>query len=322
MDMLRLSLALTLTLYTATCFGQISKTECSPQALGNPTLTEIRPQMHSVEGKLSGFDPCHSSVEFDLPRLNSKPPLIIYVHGGGGKTDGKDITRVFRNNGVATLLFDAYEMNGFNQGWRFFSVKVTAEARQRMLFKTTYEAYKWALTRTDINTDKIYFYGLSNGAAVVANISAVVDPKKVPAVFAEGMTGTGIGLPNNPKVPIKLIYGELDNFAGDTETSWIWNRADPCILMQTDSLTPPGTATACRGRSTAPSEWLKNQESKNTDIEVWFYPNAAHWFFSPKGLNKNKITYGVSIEKFAWSGAETSAQNKLIKDVMATINQK
>ena len=320
--MTRLFLTLIFAVYTTTCFSQISKTECSPQSIGNATLLEVRPQMHSVEGNISGFDPCHSSVEFDIPKPGSKPPLIIYIHGGGGKTDGKDIARAFRSNGVATLLFDAYEMNGFHQGWRFFSVKVTAEARQRMLFKTTYEAYKWALTRTDINTEKIYFYGISNGAAVAANISAVVDPKKVPAILAEGMTGTGIGLPHHPKVPIKLIYGELDNFAGDTETSWIWNRADPCFLMQADALTPPGTAIGCQGRSTAPAVWLKHQEAKNSDIEVWFYPNAAHWIFNPRGLNKNKITYGVSIEKFAWSGAETSAQNKLIKDVMAVVNQK
>jgi dienelactone hydrolase len=317
--MLRFCLTTILIFYSSFCFGQITKAECKPQAIGTASLVEVRPQMHSVVGTLSGFDPCHSSVEFDIPRANTKPPLLIYIHGGGGKSDGKDITRAFRSNGVATLLFDAYEMNGFNQGWRFFSVKVTSEARQRMLFKSVYDAYKWALTRTDIDTNKIYFYGLSNGASVAANMSAVVDPTNVPAIFAEGMSGTGIGLPDSPKIPIKLIYGELDNFAGDTETSWIWDRTDPCVLMQTDSSTPPGTAKNCQGRSVPPSEWAKTQNAKT---EFWFYPNAAHWFFNPRGLNKNKITYGVSIEKFAWTGSDSSAQNKLIKDVMAVINAK
>jgi dienelactone hydrolase len=317
--MLRFSLTVISILYSSICVGQIAKTECQPQSVGTANLIEVRPQMYSVTGTLSGFDPCHSSVEFNIPRSDTKPPLIIYIHGGGGSIDGKDITRAFRSNGVATLLFDAYEMNGFDQGWRFFSVKVTAEARQRMLFKTAYNAYKWALTRTDINTNKIYFYGLSNGAAVAANISAVVDPATVPVIFAEGMTGTGIGLPDAPKVPIKLIYGELDNYAGDTETSWIWERSDPCFLMQTDSLTPLGTARNCWGRSVTPAEWTKSQ---NKNVEVWFYPNAAHWFFSPRGLNKNKITFGLTIEKFAWTGSDTSTQNKLIKDVMAVIAAK
>jgi len=302
--------------------GQISKNDCRPETAGSATLVEIRPQTFSVLGKLSGFDPCHKTVEFSIPRSSQKPPLMIYIHGGGGKSDGKDIVREFNNKGMATLLFDAYEMNEMYQGWRFFSVQVTLEARQRMIFKTVLEAYKWALTRSDIDTTRIYFYGLSNGAVVAANLAAVVNPENVPMIFAEGMPGSGLGLPDKTRVPLTLIYGELDNYGGETETSWIWQRRDPCFVMQTDELTPAGSARNCSIRNKPAEEWAEEQITQKANIKIWKYQNAAHWIFHPRGLNKNKITVHGNLERFAYTGADWSVQTKLIKDVMAIVNQK
>ncbi len=314
-------LAVFVIFFSLQAHAQISKSECRPEVIGSATLTEIRPQTYSVIGKLSGFDPCHKTVEFNIPRSSQKPPLMIYVHGGGGKSDGKDIVREFKNKGMATLLFDAYEMNEMYQGWRFFSVQVTLEARQRMIFKATFDAYKWALTRSDIDTTKIYFYGLSNGAVVAANLSAVVNPDHVPMIFAEGMPGSGLGLPDKPKVPITLIYGELDNYGGETENSWIWQRRDPCFVMQTDELTPPGSARNCSIRNKPVEEWVTEQTAQNSNIKIWKYQNAAHWIFHPRGLNKSKITVHGNLERFAYTGSDWSVQNRLIKDVMAVVNQ-
>ena len=65
--------------------------------------------------------------------------------------------------------------------------------RQMMILKTTYAAYEWTLTRKDVDTSKIYFYGISNGASVVINIAGMVDSKHVRGVIAEAPTTTGIG---------------------------------------------------------------------------------------------------------------------------------
>ena len=67
--------------------------QCRPEAIKRPTIVGM-----AVNGELSGFDPCHPSVSFKIPASlanSKKPPLVIVVHGGGGRADAETITDVF-----------------------------------------------------------------------------------------------------------------------------------------------------------------------------------------------------------------------------------
>ena len=191
--------------------------ECRPEVLRSVKQIGL-----DIVGELSGFDPCHRSVEFKLPEAPEKRPLVIVVHGGGGKRDAININRAFAELGVATLIFDAYEMNGFATVPRLGNF-----ARQQMLFVVAQEAYFWAQKRDDIDTSRIYLYGISNGASIVANLAAIADPKHVAGVFAEAPTPTGIGYPNTVKVPLLIAFGKLDDL-GAPPGKKRWEISDPC----------------------------------------------------------------------------------------------
>lgn len=301
--------------------GQAHAQDCNPAPKDVASLRQLRPLFHTVDGPLAGFDPCHASTKFQKSLFANKPPLMIVVHGGGGlDTATRNAADGFRSKGFATLVFDAYEHNGFNQGWRFWGSQATNEARQRMIYKVTLGAYEWALKRTDINTSQIYFHGLSNGAAVVANLAGAVSPDHVKGIFAEGLPGMGLGLPDQINVPLRLVFGKLDNYGGSAEDEWIWLRQEPCFVNVVDFIQPKGNAQACsptanpRSLSQKPIDWYEEKKRQGADIEVWYYDNAAHGIFLGP-LQKNTITYGADNRRYAWVGAETSAKGKLLEDV-------
>lgn len=60
---------------------------CSPNEIGKAELRLIRANFFTVTGQLGGFDPCNRSVRFRIPQIDSNPPLMISVHGGGGISD-------------------------------------------------------------------------------------------------------------------------------------------------------------------------------------------------------------------------------------------
>lgn len=302
--------------------------DCNPSPKEVATLKVIRPQFHTVEGPLAEFDPCHASVKFQKPLFSDKSPLMILVHGGGGVDSAtKNAADAFRSRGFATLLFDAYEHNGFYQGMRFWASQATNEARQKMIYKVTLGAYEWAIKRKDINVSQIYFHGLSNGGIVVANIAGAVSPDHVKGVFAEGAPGMGLGLPDKLKVPLRLVYGKIDNYGGRTEEDWIWIRQDPCFTNTPAFIHPHGNAQTCNGLvnrlelTPKPIDWFEAQKSQGADIEIWFYENAAHGIFLGP-IQKNVITYGVDMRRFAWVGADNSAKTKLLDDVQKHLKSK
>ncbi len=295
--------------------------ECNPAPKDVALLKEIRPRFHTVEGPLATFDPCHKSVKFQKPFFTARPPLMILVHGGGGvDTATRNAAEAFRSKGFATLFFDAYEHNGFGQGLRFWAAQASNEARQRMIYKVTLGAYEWAIRRPDIDVRQIYFHGVSNGGAVLANIAAAVSPEHVKGVYAEGTPGAGLGLPAKLQVPLRLIYGKLDNYGGRSEDDWIWQRQDPCALNTPTFIHPPGSSQTCSalanpaGLTLKPIDWYEEQRTRGADIAVWFYDNAAHGiFFGP--IRRNMITYGADMQRYAWVGADASARTRLLEDI-------
>jgi len=75
-----------------------------------------------------------------------------------------------------------------------------------MIYKATIGAYQWALKHKEIDTEKIFFHGVSNGGSVLLDIAGAVDPKHVKGVFSEWPTPVGIGMPNQINVPLRLIF--------------------------------------------------------------------------------------------------------------------
>jgi len=288
-------------------------------------LVEVSPGMHTLQGPVAAFDPNNPSVDLRLPLGRAAPPLIIFVHGGAGMRDSLAAMAAFHAAGVAVLGFDAYRMNGFERPWRFWVQNMTYEARQRMIYTSALGAYRWAITQTSIDKSRVYIYGLSNGADVVANLAAVVDPAHVRATFAEGLAGAGLGLPNQLRVPLRAIFGRLDNYAGRTADDLRWQRRVPCRLNLAVFDGPPGNAATCNhnlnpnGLTQAPADWAATQKSQGADVEMWFYENAAHGIFA--GPLRQQMMQWPGMLAHASVGADDAARAALLADVLALINR-
>jgi dienelactone hydrolase len=308
--------------------------ECRPVAPDVARLVEIRSGYYYVDGGLAEFDPCHASVKLSMPsfwadKLADKPPLMIIAHGGGGPGPAElEMVRRLTARGVATLLFDAYEMNGFRyKGTMLFVLGVTNESRQRMIFKATLGAYEWARKLQNVDTTRMYINGLSNGGSVAINMAAVVDPHHVRMVFAEGATPTGIGMPDEIKVPLKLVYGRLDNYGGKTADDWMYSRTDPCHFNRPSPLAAPGTAMRCnplanRSEMTIPVQvWGEGLASKGSPINFWFYDNAAHGLLAGP-LKREMRVYGTgstAMTRYGWTGGNSDEANRFTKDLVEEI---
>jgi hypothetical protein len=160
------------------------------------------------------------------------------------------------------------------------------------------------------------------------NIAAVVDPKHVKAVFAEGLPTTGLGVPDELKVPVKLIHGKLDNYAGKKEDDWRWLIKERCAHNGriADFIQPAGSALRCNwdqnqnDMSESTIEWYETQKRKNADIEIWWYENAAHsMFLGP--ISRDMRTWGKSDTRYAWTGADQSARDKFLDDFKKYVNK-
>lgn len=254
---------------------KLDSNQCKPDVIKRPSVVGM-----AVHGELSGFDPCHSSVSFRIPPADANtkmPPLLIAVHGGGGRGDADVITDAFFANGMATLIFDAYKHNGVPP-------RTGNAYRQMMLYKVALQAYQWALTRGDIDVERIYFYGISNGASVVINLASVVDPKHVKGVFSEAPTPVGIGYPWEIHVPVFIAFGKEDDLAARVGQRR-WMISDPCRFNVKSSEVPSGTADQCSQTSPSGSmmttlQWAEKVKVKNnSNLEVQYFDEVAHGAF-------------------------------------------
>ena len=311
-----------------------AKTECKPRVGEVAKLVEIRKGFHRVDGPLAEFDPCHSSVEFSMPgffsdKLAEKPPLMIIAHGGNGPGSAeKEMVRRMNSNGVATLLYDAYRMNGFEyRGTNLFLTGTTNESRQKMILKATLGAYQWAKQLSQVDTSRIFIHGLSNGGSIAMNMAALVEPEHVRAVFAEGATPTGIGMPDKIKVPLYLVFGKIDNYGGKTQDDWMYTRTDPCAYNSMSPIAAIGTASRCSSQvnsnilTISPQAWGQQLKAGGQPIEFWFYEDAAHGIMAGP-IDRGMRTYGTGPDanvRYGWIGANPDAANKFTKDLMQVI---
>lgn len=295
---------------------------CDPPASGVAQLIEVAPRFFSVIGSLATFDPCHRSVDFNRPWGVDKPPLMIISHGGSGLGPSeRNLATALRRLGIATLVYDAYEMNGLYRPWQFWASNVTNEARQRMNYKVTLGAYEWALRQEKIDTRRIYFHGVSNGAATVVNIAAAVDPAHVKGAFAEGLPGAGLGLPDDLRVPVRLVHGRLDNYAGRTVDEWRWLIQESCANngLPERFIQPPGNAARCnfrvnpRALTPTPLAWYEEQKAKGADIDIWWYDGAAHGMFLGP-VSRDMRAWGANEPRYAWTGGDQASRDKFLSD--------
>ena len=95
--------------------------QCVAYEKSSHQLVQIRPGYHTVRGTLADFNPCHSTVKLSMPGLFSskiaeKPPVFIIVHGGGGLGKAEtNLSAALNSAGIATRVFDAYQMNGYTR---------------------------------------------------------------------------------------------------------------------------------------------------------------------------------------------------------------
>ena len=311
----------------ATGHVPVSPQDCRPEPKGEAALVEIRPQFFTVRGKLAGFDPCNTSVRFRRPAGAALAPLLISVHGGGGVNDVLASDQAFHEKGMATLAFDAFDMQGLTgHSSSFWILQVSNEARQRMLLTTAWAAYQWALTRPDIDSRRIYFFGISNGAAVVTNLAAMVDPVHVRGIIAEGITPIGLGLPDKTRVPLMLAFGRLDNFGAAQDDMWRWRLTAPCRLNIAFELSPPGTSQRCSNLNNrydsipTPLEWVDSVKAVSAPIDVAYFEDMAHSAYFG-GLTIRKDTWSNGQKLNASVGATPQAREAFMAAMMAFIRK-
>ena len=298
--------------------------DCNPQP-----KTKFKKKGHFIlSGKPANFNHCHHSVDFKLgfgSDRSQKWPLMIGVGGGGGKIDAMRAMFFFRKNGFATLEFDAYEMNGISD-YRANKMFYGNATRQEMIFPIAVGAVKWAKKQKNIDTSRIYIWGVSNGATVVANIAAVFNKKQIKSVFAEAPTNVGMGMPDEPKVPLVLIFGKKDNYGSIKKDGWRWLDKTLCRKNIYIKSAPKGNTFRCNKfknknlLTESHQSWFQKQKKKNKDIQMWFYEDAAHGIFARKFNLNSFVTNPRTNQKwYTSSGSADYIKEKYKKDLLQYI---
>jgi poly(3-hydroxybutyrate) depolymerase len=185
------------------------------------------------------------------------------------------------------------------------------------------------LTNQDIDTSRIYFHGLSNGANVVVNIAGAVDPAHVKGIFAEGTMMSGIGVPDKLNVPVRLIFGKQDNYGGKQQDEWRWLLKESCKLNGKTQkfIQPAGSSQRCSwdnspgSMTESPMEWFEAQKKSDADIDIWWYEDAAHGMFSGV-MNRQTRTWGANDTRYAWTGASFAARGQFLNDFKLFVSAK
>lgn len=310
----------------------IAQDECVPF---NPDDTKIvdRGPVKTVVGPLAKFNPCHASVRLDSPsffakKRGAKPPLVIIAHGGGGLGGyEREFAKLMNQQGYATLIFDAFQMNGFTPFSDLLLFQMSNGGRQRMIYKATLGAYQWALKNDKVDTSKLFFQGLSNGASVAINMASAADPAHVRGVIAEGGPSAGIGFPDEIKVPLLLIYGSADNYGGLQMDDWMHLRAMPCNYNDHYLLAPVGFNLNCNravnGTNLMPSpqSWYDGLKAKGQDVRLELIEGGGHgMLFGEFTSSSNQLPGGRMF--YRAHGASANSRAMLQKLILEFIESK
>ena len=288
-----------------------------------PEIIKERSGFYTLKGKPLNFDPCHSSVKYQVPKTNLKPPLIIFVHGAGGFRDNSAALNLFYKNDFAVLAYDAFEPNGIRGN---MNSSTSNSQRQEMIFPATVGAVEWALIQKDIDTKRIYLYGISNGASVVVNIAAMYSKDKIKAVFSEAPAHAGMGMPDDIKAPVVLIYGKEDTYGSPANNPGLrWLVNGPCRLNVYIPDAPRGDSYNCNSIKNSSTigenhlKWYEKQKNNSKDIQMWIYDDAAHGIFLGDLRQQIRTTAGGH-QFSAPLGSKNYVKEKYLKDLLNYIN--
>lgn len=266
-----------------------------------PTLKKVGTRgFYALEGPFADFDANHSSAEIWVPENVSDAPVVVYAHGGAGyREDDRARVEMFRRNGFATLSFDAYEMNGF-EDWRFVTRRILNRGKQDMIWGAFKGAVEFAAEQDGWDTQNIILYGGSNGGRVVLYAGAELDNSNIRAIVSEAPAGSGFTL-GDVKVPTIIPFGALDTWAGRSETDYVWKRTYPNSPVSIE-------------------DWVNSQQTKKHPVNFIFYENAGHLLFEGP-LEKVTVRRGGNIAFTAYQGAADGVLKQYENDVIGFVNQ-
>ncbi|MEM9057663.1 MAG: hypothetical protein AAGD86_09310, partial [Pseudomonadota bacterium] len=163
----------------------------------------------ALEGRFATFDAEHPSVDLWLPPGDAKAPIMVYAHGGAGfREDDRARVDLFRRHGFATISFDSYEMNGFDD-WNFVTRRVANSGKQKMIWGVYQGAVEHALRGDAWDNRNVFLYGGSNGARVVLFAGSAIANDSIRGLIAEAPAGSGFEL-GDYDVPTIIPFGALD----------------------------------------------------------------------------------------------------------------
>lgn len=248
---------------------------------------------------LAEFNPDDESVEIWSPQNREKFPIVIYAHGGAGfREDDRARVELLRKNGFATLSFDAYEMNGLD--WNFVTRRVTNTGKQNLIWNVYKGAVDYALRKNEWKNHDIFLYGASNGGRTVLYAGAELANERIQGIISEAPAATGYPL-GDVTIPTIIPFGQLDTWAGKSETDFIWTRTYPNSPISLE-------------------QWVNSQQAKGHSVQFIFYENAGHLLFEGP-LEKVTVKRGNAIAFTAYQGADKKALMQYKNDVISFIQR-
>lgn len=282
-----------------------SEPTVSSEARGNgPVDSRNAPELREVgsrgffvfDGPFAEFDPGHPSVEVWAPKGDKNAPIMVYAHGGAGyREDDRARVEMFRRNGFATISFDSYVMNGFDD-WNFVNSKVANSSKQSMIWGVFKGAVEYAAEHDDWDNRNIYLYGGSNGGRVVLYAGSEIENANIRGIISEAPAGSGFTL-GDYNIPTIIPFGALDTWAGKSDTDYVWKRTYPDSPISIE-------------------DWVNAQRAKGHPVKFIFYENAGHLLFEGP-LQKVTVRRGDAIAFTAYQGADHGVLEQYEHDVVA-----
>lgn len=261
-----------------------------------PSLRKVGTRgFYVLEGAFAEFDLQHAAVNIWFPNNVTHPPVMVYAHGGAGfREEDQARVELFRQNGFATISFDSYEMNGFDD-WQFVTRRVANSGKQKMIQGVIEGALKFAQTHDRFDNRNITLYGGSNGGRVVLYAGSALEMSGVTAIIAEAPAATGFEL-GDYDIPTLITFGELDTWAGRSDEDYVWKRT-------------------YRNSPVSVEDWITARKRDGRPVTFQLYPNAGHMMFEGP-LEKVSVRRGDAIAFSAYRGANKEALATYKQDVI------
>lgn len=252
----------------------------------------------ALDGPFAEFDPNNLHVEVWTPDGSSKAPIAVYAHGGAGyREDDRARVEMLRRNGFATISFDSYDMNGFDD-WQFVTRRVSNGGKQKMIWGVYQGALEYAKGHDGWDNRNIFLYGGSNGGRVVLYAGTEAADPRIRGIISEAPAATGFPL-GDLTIPTIIPFGSLDNWAGKAETDFVWTRTYPNSPISIQA-------------------WVSSMQEQERPVEFIFYEDAGHLLFAGP-LKEVTVRRGEKVAFTAFEGAGEGVLEQYERDVMAFV---